>query len=87
MGNSDEWGGLYLWDSQASLGEFVEIDLRNNIAETYQSEGAPPIETTAVIDARNSRTTLRLSVILCSFFADGIPRRLRRYPRHIRHPR
>lgn len=47
---TDEWGGLYLWDSQASLDAFMTSDLRETIAETYQFIGAPRIETASVTD-------------------------------------
>ncbi|MCK4774581.1 MAG: YdhR family protein [Candidatus Krumholzibacteria bacterium] len=48
--SSDEWGGVYLWDSQASLNKFMESDLRKSIPETYQFVGPPRIETPTVID-------------------------------------
>ena len=48
--SSDEWGGLYLWDSQESLDEFMASDLRESIPETYQFVGKPRIETPTVID-------------------------------------
>jgi hypothetical protein len=48
--SSDEWGGFYLWDSQASLDDYVKSDLRKSIPETYQIVGAPRIETATVID-------------------------------------
>jgi hypothetical protein len=48
--STDEWGGLYLWDSQDSLDEFMASDLRETIAETYQFVGSPRIETPAVVD-------------------------------------
>ena len=47
---SDEWGGFYLWDTQASLDEFMASDLRKSIPETYQILGTPRIETLAVVD-------------------------------------
>lgn len=48
--STDEWGGLYLWDSQASLDRFLASDLRKTIAETYEFVEAPRIETPSVID-------------------------------------
>jgi len=48
--SSDEWGGLYLWDSQSSLDEYLASDLRKSIPETYQIVGEPRIETSNVID-------------------------------------
>jgi heme-degrading monooxygenase HmoA len=47
---SGEWAGLYLWDSQESLDEFMASDLRKTIPETYQFAGTPRIETLNVID-------------------------------------
>lgn len=47
---SDEWGGFYLWDTQASLDEFMASDLRKSIPETYQFLGTPRIEPLTVID-------------------------------------
>jgi heme-degrading monooxygenase HmoA len=55
--SSDEWGGLYLWDSQASLDEFMASDLRESIAETYQFVGAPRIETTTIGDVLRPERT------------------------------
>jgi heme-degrading monooxygenase HmoA len=52
--SSDEWGGLYLWDSKASLEEFMASDLRRTIAETYQIVGTPRIEVMDVIDTLRS---------------------------------
>jgi hypothetical protein len=49
--SSDEWGGLYLWDSQASLDEYMTSDLRKSIPDTYQIVGTPRIETTVVVDS------------------------------------
>lgn len=46
----DDWGGLYLWDSQESLDEFMESDLRKTIPDTYQFVEAPQIEAVNVID-------------------------------------
>jgi hypothetical protein len=48
--SSDEWGGLYLWDSQSSLDEYLASDLRKSIPDVYQIVGAPRIETSPVID-------------------------------------
>jgi hypothetical protein len=48
--SSEEWGGLYLWDSQSSLDEYLASDLRKSIPDVYQIVGAPRIETTTVIE-------------------------------------
>ena len=47
---SDEWGGLYLWDSQESLDEYIDSDLRKSIPETYEIVGTPRIEAISVVD-------------------------------------
>ncbi len=52
---SEEWGGVYLWDSKESLEQYKASDLRKSIAETYQITGTPRIEISYVID------TLRLT--------------------------
>jgi len=48
--STDEWGGLYLWDSQESLDEYLASDLRKSIPEVYQIVGAPRIDTITVIE-------------------------------------
>ena len=48
--SSDEWGGVYLWDSREALDRYMASDLRKSIAETYQVVGTPRMETTDVID-------------------------------------
>ena len=47
---SDEWGGMYFWDSQESLDEYMGSDLRKSIPEAYQIVGAPRVEIVKVID-------------------------------------
>jgi heme-degrading monooxygenase HmoA len=47
---TDEWGGMYLWDSQESLDEFLKSDLRKTIPDTYQFAEPPRIETITVVD-------------------------------------
>lgn len=47
---SGEWGGVYLWDSQASLDNYLASDLRKSIPETYEIVGTPRVEASAVID-------------------------------------
>jgi hypothetical protein len=48
--STDEWGGVYLWDSQASLDKYMGSDLRKSIPDVYQIVDAPRIETSTVID-------------------------------------
>jgi hypothetical protein len=48
--STQEWGGLYFWDSQSSLDAYLASDLRNSIPEVYEIVGAPRIETISVIE-------------------------------------
>lgn len=48
--STEEWGGLYLWDSQESLEEFMASDLRKSIAEAYEVVGSPRVETSNVVE-------------------------------------
>ena len=41
---SGEVGGIYVWDSQASLDEYRASDLRASIGEAYQVIGPPKVE-------------------------------------------
>lgn len=41
---SGDVGGIYVWDSQASLDEYRESDLRRSIGEAYQVIGDPTVE-------------------------------------------
>ena len=45
-----EWGGVYLWDSVASLENYKASDLRKSIPEVYGIIGTPRIEVAKVID-------------------------------------
>jgi len=46
---TDEWGGVYLWDSQESLDKYLESDLRKSIPEAYEVVGAPRVERIDVV--------------------------------------
>jgi len=46
----DEWGGIYLWDSEASLQEYLASDLRESIPAVYEIVGAPRVETHPVVE-------------------------------------
>ena len=56
--STEEWGGLYLWDSQESLDEYVVSDLRRSIADVYEVEGTPRVETAQIVEIlRPERST------------------------------
>lgn len=38
-----EWGGIYLWDSKASLDAFVGSELQRSIGAAYAVKGEPTI--------------------------------------------
>ena len=39
-----EYGGIYVWEDEDSMGEFRESDLAATIPEAYRVEGAPRVE-------------------------------------------
>ncbi|MCB9556233.1 MAG: YdhR family protein [Deltaproteobacteria bacterium] len=41
---SGEWGGVYIWESQAALEAYRGSELCHSIADAYQVIGAPRIE-------------------------------------------
>lgn len=43
-GNEGEFGGVYIWDSEESLEEYKNSDLRKSIAEAYDAIEPPQIE-------------------------------------------
>lgn len=45
-----ELGGLYIWDSEESLQNYLASDLRKTIAAAYEAEGEPRVERLDVID-------------------------------------
>ena len=46
----NEWGGIYVWDSEESAQAYLESDLRKTIAATYEVEGRPRVERLEVFD-------------------------------------
>lgn len=46
---TQEYAGLYLWDSKEDFLAFRDSELRATIAEAYQTEGTPRIEVFEVI--------------------------------------
>jgi hypothetical protein len=45
-----EVGGLYLWDSEASLKAYLASDLRKTIGSVYEVEGEPTVQRMSVLD-------------------------------------
>jgi heme-degrading monooxygenase HmoA len=44
-----EYGGLYLWESEAAMDDYRKSELRKSIAQAYQAEGEPRVEVYEVI--------------------------------------
>ena len=55
--SSGEWGGFYLWDSQASLDAFMTSDLRRSIPDVYQIVGTPRVDTHHVVEVLRPERT------------------------------
>lgn len=47
---SDEWCGIYVWDSEEAVQAYLESDLRKTIPEAYGVVGTPRVESFQVID-------------------------------------
>lgn len=47
---SDEWGGIYMWDSEEAMQGYLASELRASIASVYEVEGAPRVEVLSVRD-------------------------------------
>jgi hypothetical protein len=45
-----EWAGIYLWDSEESLAEYLESDLRKTIPAAYELTAPPQIERFDIVD-------------------------------------
>jgi heme-degrading monooxygenase HmoA len=54
---SGEYAGLYLWESPDALAEYRDSELRASIAEAYQVEGQPRVETYRVIKSLRDKMT------------------------------
>jgi heme-degrading monooxygenase HmoA len=47
---TQEWAGIYLWESEAALAAYLESDLKNSISEAYELTAPPKILRLPVID-------------------------------------
>lgn len=45
-----EWGGIYLWDSEASARSYMASDLRKTIGSFYEVDGPPRVDALSVLD-------------------------------------
>lgn len=48
--STQEWAGIYLWDSEESLAAYLESDLRKTIPSAYELTEPPRIERYPIVD-------------------------------------
>ena len=48
--STEEWAGIYLWDSEESVAAYLESDLRKSIPEAYELTGPPRVERFPLVD-------------------------------------
>ena len=51
---TEEWAGIYLWDSEESLAAYLKSDLRKSIASSYELTEPPRIERFEIVDVLRS---------------------------------
>ena len=54
--STGEWAGIYLWDSEESLAEYLESDLRKSIASAYELTRPPRLERFPIVDVLRTRS-------------------------------
>jgi heme-degrading monooxygenase HmoA len=48
--STEEWAGIYLWDSEESLARYLDSDLRKSIASAYELKEPPRLERFPIVD-------------------------------------
>jgi heme-degrading monooxygenase HmoA len=48
--STGEWAGIYLWDSEESLKQYLESDLRQSIPAAYELTEPPRVERFPIVD-------------------------------------
>ena len=48
--STGEWAGIYLWDSEESLSQYLESDLRKTIPAAYELTEPPRVERFPIVD-------------------------------------
>ena len=51
---TNEWAGIYLWDSEESLAAYLESDLRKSIPAAYELTEPPVVERFTIVDVLRS---------------------------------
>ena len=52
--STDEWAGIYIWESEGSAAAYLESDLRKSIPSAYELTQPPRIERFPIIDVLRS---------------------------------
>jgi heme-degrading monooxygenase HmoA len=47
--STGDFSGIYLWESQEAMQNYFKSDLRRTIAEAYQVQGQPRVETSELL--------------------------------------
>lgn len=47
---TDEWSGIYFWDSRESMAGYLESDLRATIASAYELVEPPRVDRFEIVD-------------------------------------
>ena len=47
---TEEWAGIYLWDSEESAAAYLESDLRKSIPSAYELTQPPRIDRLPIVD-------------------------------------
>jgi hypothetical protein len=48
--STEEWAGIYLWDGEESLADYLESDLRKSIPTAYELTAPPRLERFRIVD-------------------------------------
>ena len=48
--STEEWAGIYLWDSEESAAAYLESDLRKTIPSAYELTQPPRVERFPIVD-------------------------------------
>jgi heme-degrading monooxygenase HmoA len=48
--DSQEWAGIYLWESEEALAAYLKSDLKESIAKAYELTAPPKIQRIPIVD-------------------------------------
>ena len=48
---AEEWAGIYLWESEEALADYLESDLRKSIPSAYRLTAPPIVERYPLVDS------------------------------------